>query len=552
MKKLKNKKGITLIALVITIVVLLILAGVTIAMLTGDNGILTKAQTSKTKSEEEEAREKVSLMLAEWKIDNATDAVTIQEYLESTSGKYYNQIKAQGIESITKSEEGLYYAYVIIGGQDYYVEIYIGNAGEVTIGEVLTSLNVIMFGGNMEPQYVFSGNVEVTITATAPEGKTITNIETEETGMTSGDMVGSGTQTASRTFTLVVNDDNEMKYRFIATDNQGETKGKIITIKTLPKPEIEVTKNVTDITINVVNSEKYPEGTKFKYYVGDDDTTGTEITENLYTKTGLIFGTTYNNIKVKAYYGTEENGKESEAKSISLDAPEPTLSISDVTIGSFKVNVTNSESYPTGTIFKYYIGENDTTGVSSNDALYTATNLAANTNYNVKVEIIFNDNVLCYNTCSAKTQDYQLSDIPGYGKGTYLFNNGPIDGIEWNGWCAVGDSTLGSGSIENNVLKIETTGYCGYVMSTANKIDLSQFSKIVLKIDTISGSPVNLSAFLQNTESSYNAGQIKDLANSQDGSYVEVEINNISDSRYIGLTTAWSTKLHVSQVFLVK
>lgn len=37
---LKEKKGITLIALVITIIVLLILAGVSIAMLTGDNGIL--------------------------------------------------------------------------------------------------------------------------------------------------------------------------------------------------------------------------------------------------------------------------------------------------------------------------------------------------------------------------------------------------------------------------------------------------------------------------------------------------------------------------------
>ena len=36
-KKLKNKQGITLIALVITIVVLLILAGVSIAMLTGNN-----------------------------------------------------------------------------------------------------------------------------------------------------------------------------------------------------------------------------------------------------------------------------------------------------------------------------------------------------------------------------------------------------------------------------------------------------------------------------------------------------------------------------------
>ncbi len=46
-KNLKEKQGITLIALIITIIVLLILAGVSIAMLTGDNGILTRTKSSK-------------------------------------------------------------------------------------------------------------------------------------------------------------------------------------------------------------------------------------------------------------------------------------------------------------------------------------------------------------------------------------------------------------------------------------------------------------------------------------------------------------------------
>ena len=41
---MRNQRGITLIALVITIIVLLILAGVSIAMLTGDNGILTRSR----------------------------------------------------------------------------------------------------------------------------------------------------------------------------------------------------------------------------------------------------------------------------------------------------------------------------------------------------------------------------------------------------------------------------------------------------------------------------------------------------------------------------
>ena len=58
---LKERNGITLIALVITIIVLLILAGVTIATLTGDNGILGKAKTAKTTNDEEKAKEQINI-----------------------------------------------------------------------------------------------------------------------------------------------------------------------------------------------------------------------------------------------------------------------------------------------------------------------------------------------------------------------------------------------------------------------------------------------------------------------------------------------------------
>ena len=64
---MKNmNKGITLIALVITIIVLLILAGVSIATLTGENGILTRAQDAKVETRGAAVEEIVEL----WKIEN--------------------------------------------------------------------------------------------------------------------------------------------------------------------------------------------------------------------------------------------------------------------------------------------------------------------------------------------------------------------------------------------------------------------------------------------------------------------------------------------------
>ena len=58
---LRKSNGITLIALVITIIVLLILAGVAISMLSGENGILRKAAEAKTKTEEGQNQESTAL-----------------------------------------------------------------------------------------------------------------------------------------------------------------------------------------------------------------------------------------------------------------------------------------------------------------------------------------------------------------------------------------------------------------------------------------------------------------------------------------------------------
>ena len=73
---IKNNKGITLIALVITIIVLLILAGVSIAMLTGDNGILTQAGNAQKATREAEIKEAISLAVSTVNADLADNIST--------------------------------------------------------------------------------------------------------------------------------------------------------------------------------------------------------------------------------------------------------------------------------------------------------------------------------------------------------------------------------------------------------------------------------------------------------------------------------------------
>ena len=91
-EKTRTNKGITLIALVITIIVLLILAGVSIAMLTGENGILTQAQNAKNRTAEAEAQERADLEKQNALIESLTGQSNIKEYHNNVpipNGFYY-------------------------------------------------------------------------------------------------------------------------------------------------------------------------------------------------------------------------------------------------------------------------------------------------------------------------------------------------------------------------------------------------------------------------------------------------------------------------------
>ena len=109
--KLTNNtnNGITLIALVITIIVLLILAGVTIATLMGDNGILTKANDAKRETEIAEVKERAQLDIASWvadKMQNGENATVdtpdlVKSILDTANpdadNRYYKDVTDEGV-----------------------------------------------------------------------------------------------------------------------------------------------------------------------------------------------------------------------------------------------------------------------------------------------------------------------------------------------------------------------------------------------------------------------------------------------------------------------
>lgn len=96
---MRNQKGITLIALVITIIVLLILAGVSIAMLTGENGILTNAQEAQKQTAAKEAVEKINIALNAIKTEVLAQRIEDSDYTPVAS-----TLTAAGITGIQADE----------------------------------------------------------------------------------------------------------------------------------------------------------------------------------------------------------------------------------------------------------------------------------------------------------------------------------------------------------------------------------------------------------------------------------------------------------------
>ena len=111
---LKKNGGITLIALVITIIVLLILAGVSIAMISGENGILNRASASSVQNQLGSLNDAVSLFVTEKVADYYEDAyvsgntsvsgITLDEYLDKKVTADTLTAKGTGVEGLSSAE----------------------------------------------------------------------------------------------------------------------------------------------------------------------------------------------------------------------------------------------------------------------------------------------------------------------------------------------------------------------------------------------------------------------------------------------------------------
>ena len=117
MKRNVNNNGITLIALVVTIIVLLILAGVSISMLTGENGILNRAGEAKEKTTLSQKKETTDLANMEEIISNGIEGKYLDKVTDNNPGILEKE--SENIYIINSIEDLVFFSYDVRNGNTY-------------------------------------------------------------------------------------------------------------------------------------------------------------------------------------------------------------------------------------------------------------------------------------------------------------------------------------------------------------------------------------------------------------------------------------------------
>ena len=274
-------KGITLVALVITIIILLILAGISIQSIT-NTGLFANAKRAKDESMKGQLQEEISLAIQSIQTEEIYKGNSVT--LETLAG---GQLE-EALTDITAELDG-----DEINGEYKNYEYTIDSNLKVTINGEVSGAKITGTAEVQTAGYVFEGTtVDVKVTANVTEG-TITGIAAPE-----GATLKTDTSAAEKVYTVSKSE----TYVFKVTTDSGKTKNikaKVNNILSTPQITIsEITEN--SFKINVEND--YPEGaiTEYRYSVGGTvKQQGT--TDKSYTVTELAELTEYNNIQVTAY-----------------------------------------------------------------------------------------------------------------------------------------------------------------------------------------------------------------------------------------------------------
>ena len=372
---MKNK-GITLIALVVTIVVLLILAGITISLVFGSNGVIQKAKDSKEQTEIGEMREKLEMAKVPVYADG-NGSYKVQDY--------WDRIESEGLIAdktvdIIDNGDGTYevtttsgyiFKITLVPSKDNVEDIQIEHIGKVD-GPRIRNLKVTNKTTN---------SITVEVETANAEGATYTYYYKKD-GEVSWKKAE---EIKEKTYTFSGLESNVIYNIKVRVEKDGKAVEKEVSTITGELPEGAVQFSPVEwksgqASTTITTSET---GYTLQYQIG-------EITEGSWTNTtsGSVIGNLQHG---QIVYGRLFDGTNG-SKTVNIDikdikAPIVTVNRGTITHDSITVNVQaidNESGLQANGTYKYYL--NGIEKETSENNVYTFSGLAEGTTYTIKVE----------------------------------------------------------------------------------------------------------------------------------------------------------------------
>lgn len=396
MDKINKTKGITLIALVITILVLLILAGISVNVFFQNGGILNKAQSAKIENEKASIKEQIRLAIQNIRSDYATSGVEFN--IDELKDKLPSELSDISVEKIEYSLSGDYggYTYTITSNYD----VIIGDVVSGVIPTITYTLSTTNVGVDQ---------VEINVTASVSRGS-IVSIEKPDN--------------------IVVTNANQAKYivsqngsyEFTATTDTGRKNTCVIKVNNIKPitPIINVVGEYPTLTTSGVNNYDksvtitYDESDKVINYYSEDGGSTWKIYQGKFSpsSTSIIAKTVWNN-RSDIYSQTTRN----------------ISNVANISNSSYDLDDITYFSCPTGGNFDYYI-QVDSSMINRYIRIYQF--VWGNTNFGATIKFEdSNKNIIStYSGVGTTDQNYL---IPSNTKWLdfYIVNMSVSDGYSW-------------------------------------------------------------------------------------------------------------------------
>ena len=383
---LNKQKGITLIALAVTIVVLLILAGITINMLFGSDGLFNISNQAKERYEIGALKDKINNVIADWSIERLTKpGITVDDLWDKMVEADIITDPETDVEGPEK--EGENDVYQVTTNEGYVVEVIVMPDGSVVIGDAVK-------GDKLPPKIVSvettsgTNNIQLTVTMNRWENGTISYYYKKD-----GEEDSSYKTFKENTTELTANieglEQNVVYNIKIVAENENGSTEKVVN---------ETTGELKEGTVKQKGPTVWTNGTASI----ELETTETGVTIQYQIDTmerqwidyeGPITGLNHNQTVYAVITDGNNISGHTSIDILDEEGPNVTVSKGTVTTNSVQVSVNSSDAQwgmPESITYNYYIktsagsykADPDYTGTETS---YTFTGLTQNTSYDVKV-----------------------------------------------------------------------------------------------------------------------------------------------------------------------